>query len=339
MSTHNTAADPNSTPRVLPVQTEASVRQSHPAEGTGECSTRSEPPSMNDLALEAIGDLEELLSRTNPLPGLSTGLAGFDAITGGLQPGQLGVIAGRPAMGKTAFVMQTALHVSLRLQKTVAVFSLQSNARQLFQRLLYSFAGVPAKKFRLGIADRHDWSEFTRAAKILAKSRMLIDDDPGLSVFELRDRVRHWKSLHDVQLVVVDKMACLESGTRIGSPPHRFSFDEVTLNLKAMARELNIPVLGVADLNRKPDERLGMNRGWPQLKDLRKRKAIVGVADFVALLLRHSYYAENKRERKKFGGRSDLMLFKNMRRLPQVLPLVFDKTFLRFEEPRLPEIF
>lgn len=335
------AADPAQTPHGLPVESESPDLHGDTAEGRSDSESSQaksvEPSSMKDLTMVALDDLEKHLIGTNPPHGLSTGLVGLDAITGGLQPGQLGVIAGRPAMGKTAFVMQTALHVSIGLKKTVVIFSLQSTAQQLTQRLLYSMAGVSAIKMRSRIVNRSDSAEVFRAAKMLADSQMLIDDDSGLSVFELRDRVRHWKTLHDVQLVVVDKMACLESGTRIGSPPHQFSFDEVTWNLKAMARELKIPVLGVAELNRKPDERLGRERGWPRLKDLRNRKAIVGLADFVAVLMRESYYAENKRERKKCGDRSHLLLFKDANLRPEILPLNFNQKFCRFQEPLLCE--
>lgn len=335
------AADPASTPHGLPVETESPDLHGDTAEGTSDSESSQaksvEPSSMKDLTMEALDDLEKHFIGSNPPHGLSTGLVGFDAITGGLQSGQLGVIAGRPAMGKTAFVMQTALHVSIGLKKTVVVFSLQSTAQQLTQRLLYSIAGVSAIKIRSRVVDRSDCAQIIRAAEMLADSRMLIDDDSGLSVFELRDRVRHWKTLHDIQLVVVDKMACLESGTRIGSSPHQFSFDEVTWNLKAMARELKIPVLGVAELNRKPDERLGLDRGWPRLKDLRKRKAIAGLADFVAMLVRESFYAENKRERKKCGDRSHLLLFKDVNCRPEILPLFFNQKFCRFQEPLLCE--
>lgn len=292
---------------------------------------------MKELAKDMIGELEKLHFRTEQLPGLPTGFTSFDAITGGLQPGQLTVIAGRPGMGKTAFVMNAALHVSIALEKTVAVFSLQSTAQQLFQRLLYSIARVPAKRFRTGSADRHDWSQFTYAAEMLKESRMLIDDDQGVGVLELRERVRHWKSLHDVQLVIVDNMPRLEQGTRIERPRHRFSFDEVTLNLKSMAIELQIPVLAVAEVNRNPEKRVGGSHGWPRLKDIRKSKALVGIADYVGLLRRHIYYAENKRERKKWGGSSHLILFKNADRSPQVLPLVFNKKVSLFHEPRLCE--
>ncbi len=290
---------------------------------------------MKDLALDAIDELKTRLCTTSSIPGLPTGLASFDAITGGLQPGHLTVIAGRPGMGKTAFVMNAAMHVSITLKKTVAVFSLQSTTKRLFERLLYSVAGVDAEKFRSGIPDRSDLREFTYALKMLAKVQILIDDDQGLSVHDLRERVRHWKNLHDVQLIVVDNMPRLEQGTRIESPRHRFSFDEVTLNLKSMAKELQIPVLAVAEINRKPEKRAGASHGWPRLKDLRKSKAIIGIADYVGLLVRHSYYAENKKERKQCGGQSHLLLFKNTDRAPQVLPLVFNKKFACFEDPRL----
>ncbi len=218
--------------------------------------------------MEAIESIEALYANRGSITGISTGFKMLDEMTSGLHPAEMIVIAARPSMGKTAFAMNIAEHVAIEGRKPVAIFSLEMSAQQLVQRLLCSRARVNSKKVRDGFLAERDFSTLTSAASKLAEAQMFIDDTAGLNILELRAKARRLKSQHDIQLVVVDYLQLLRSTSRRGQDNRQIEISEISAGLKSLAKELRIPVIVLAQLNRNPENRTGDSKGRPRLSDL-----------------------------------------------------------------------
>jgi replicative DNA helicase len=213
-------------------------------------------------------------------------------------------------MGKTAFAMNIAEHVAVNTRQAVAIFSLEMSAQQLVQRLLCSRARVNLKKVRDGFLAERDFSTLTSAASKLAESKMFIDDTAGLSILELRAKARRLKAQHDIQLIVVDYLQLLRSTSRRGQDNRQIEISEISSGLKGLAKELNIPIIVLAQLNRNPENRTGDSKGRPRLSDLRESGSIEQDADLVGLLVREEYYADSDEERQDAEGKADLIIAK-----------------------------
>jgi len=288
------------------------------------------------LATEALDGLERLFGNRTSLTGLSTGLAGFDGMTNGLQPGEMVVVASRPSMGKTALALNIAEHVAIQRGKAVAIFSLELSAKQLMQRLLCSVARVDLKKIRDGFMTKNEDGRLIQATQVLAESKMFVDDAVDLSVSELRRRSRLLKDRQDIELIVIDHLHLLKSPLvreREGRPNE---IGDVVCGIRAMARELNIPVLVLAPLNRGPEHRSRRRRGFPSLCDLRESGAIEEHADVVGLLWREEYYSDDDEERRGTEGHAELIIAKQRNGPVGGVPLTFLKSITRFED-RAPE--
>jgi replicative DNA helicase len=200
------------------------------------------------------------------------------------------------------------------------------------QRLLCSRARVNFQKLRDGFLHERDFPALTAAGSILSESKMFIDDTAGLSILELRAKARRLKSQHDIQAIFIDYIQLLRSTTRRAQDNRQLEIAEISNGIKALAKELNIPIVVLAQLNRNPESRTGDSKGRPRLSDLRESGSIEQDADVVGLLVREEYYADNDEERKESSGKATLIIAKQRNGPVGDVPLTFLKEFTRFEE-------
>lgn len=298
----------------------------------GEDRFKGQRPTMREQVMEAIEAIEALYANRGSITGISFGFKMLDDMTSGMHPAEMIVIAARPSMGKTAFAMNVAEHVAIEGRKPVAIFSLEMSAQQLVQRLLCSRARVNSKKVRDGFLAERDFSSLTSAASKLADAQMFIDDTAGLNILELRAKARRLKAQHDIQLIVVDYLQLLRSTSRRGQDNRQIEISEISAGLKSLAKELSIPVIVLAQLNRNPENRTGDSKGRPRLSDLRESGSIEQDADFVGLLVREEYYADTDEERQESEGKADLIIAKQRNGPTGDVPLTFIKEYTRFED-------
>ncbi len=299
----------------------------------------SKIPDMKQLAMQALEEIEHLVNNRGGITGLPSGFAGIDSLTNGLHAGEMIVIAARPSMGKTALAMNIAEHAAMDAGKSVIVYSLEMSTQQLMQRLLCSRARVDLNKLRQQFIGKHDMSNLITATTKLSECKMFIDDTPGLSILELRARARRLHSRHGVDLIVIDYLQLLRSPTKRAQENRQIEVAEISSGIKALAKELKVPIVVLAQLNRNPESRTGGSKGKPRLSDLRESGSIEQDADVVGLLWREEYYADDDDSRKESEGRSELIIAKQRNGPVGDIPLTFLKHFTRFEDraPDKPE--
>jgi replicative DNA helicase len=295
----------------------------------GEDRFKGQMLSMKDQVMEAIEAIEKLYERKGGITGISTGFVEFDRMTSGLHPAEMIVIAARPSMGKTALAMNIAEHVAIESKLPVGVFSLEMSSQQLVQRLLCSRARVNLQKVRDGFLGERDFPNLTTAASKLAEAKIFIDDSASLSILELRAKARRLKAQQDVQLLIVDYLQLLRSPSRRAQDNRQLEISEISAGLKSLAKELKIPVIVVAQLNRQPEARSG---GKPRLSDLRESGSIEQDADLVGLLVRPEMYEEDEETRAEKAGEAELIIAKQRNGPVGEIPLTFLKEFTRFED-------
>jgi replicative DNA helicase len=240
---------------------------------------------IKDIIKGTIENIDLLYQHKKSITGVPTGFTDFDSKTSGLQKSDLIIIAGRPSMGKSAFAISIAEYACLEHNVPVAVFSLEMSKEQLVQRMLCSQAQVDAHKVRTGFLSPSDWPLLTKAAGRLSNAPMFIDDTPAISMLELRAKARRLKSAHNIGLVIVDYLQLMQGHGRAESRQQEIS--EISRSLKALARELNLPLIAISQLSRAVESRTDHR---PQLSDLRESGAIEQDADVVVLLMREEYY-------------------------------------------------
>ena len=295
----------------------------------GEDRFKGQMLSMKDQVMEAIESIEKLYERKGGITGISTGFVEFDRMTSGLHPSEMIVIAARPSMGKTAMAMNIAEHVAIESKLPVGVFSLEMSSQQLVQRLLCSRARVNLQKVRDGFLAERDFPSLTTAASKLAEAKIFIDDSAGLSILELRAKARRLKAQQDVQLVIIDYLQLLRSPSRRAQDNRQLEISEISAGIKGLAKELKIPIIVVAQLNRQPEARSG---GKPRLSDLRESGSIEQDADLVGLLVRPEIYEEDPEVREEKSGEAELIIAKQRNGPVGEIPLTFLKEFTRFED-------
>src|SRR6266700_1916337 len=284
--------------------------------------------SMKDQVMEAIESIEKLYERKGGITGISTGFVEFDRMTSGMHGAEMIVIAARPSMGKTALVMNIAEHVAVQEKLPVGVFSLEMSSQQLVQRLLCSRARVNLQKVRDGFLAERDFPSLTAAASKLAEAKIFIDDSAGLSILELRAKARRLRAQHDVQLLIVDYLQLLRSTSRRAQDNRQLEISDISAGIKGLEKELKIPIIVVAQLNRQPEARSG---GKPRLSDLRESGSIEQDADLVGLLIRPEIYEEDEEARAEKAGEAELIIAKQRNGPVGEIPLTFLKEFTRFE--------
>src|SRR6266403_1628652 len=298
----------------------------------GEDRFKGQMLSMKDQVMEAIESIEKLYERKGGITGISTGFVEFDRMTSGLHPSEMIVIAARPSMGKTALAMNIAEHVAINEKLPVGVFGLEMSSQQLVQRLLCSRARVNLQKVRDGFLGERDFPSLTAAASKLAEARIFIDDSASLSILELRAKARRLKAQQDVRLIIVDYLQLLRSTSRRAQDNRQLEISEISAGLKGLAKELKIPIIVVAQLNRNPEIRTGSGKGIPRLADLRESGSIEQDADLVGLLVREEYYADSDEERTELEGKAELIIAKQRNGPIGQVKLTFLKDFTRFED-------
>lgn len=293
---------------------------------------KNETASLRDMVLQAITKIEELYSRRGQITGVSTGFSNFDKMTDGLHGAEMIVIAARPSMGKTAFAMNIAEHVALEQKKAVAVFSLEMSAQQLVQRMLCSRARVNLGSIRNGMMGDQEFPKLQVAASHLANAKIFIDDTSSIPILELRAKARRMKSQHDIAAIFIDYLQLIRAPSLRKQDSRQLEIAEISSGLKALAKELNIPIVVLAQLNRNPEQRTGDSKGRPRLSDLRESGSIEQDADLVGLLVREEYYADNDEERGKLKGKATLIIAKQRNGPVGDVPLTFLNEYTRFED-------
>jgi replicative DNA helicase len=235
--------------------------------------------------------LESLHYNKTGIKGIPSGFVDLDRMTSGFQPSDLIIIAARPSMGKTAFALNVATNVALRAGKTVAIFSLEMSASQLVARMISSEGNIDAQAFRTGNLNEEDWQKVTMAISTLAEAPIFIDDTPGLTVYDIRAKLRRLQAEHGLGLVVIDYLQLI-SGTRGDNRQQEIS--EISRSLKLMAREFDCPIIALSQLSRAVEQRQDKR---PMLSDLRESGSIEQDADLVAFLYRDDYYNEDSEKK------------------------------------------
>lgn len=279
---------------------------------------------MNEIIKDSIEAIDHLYQRKEHVTGIATGFHDFDSKTAGLQPSDLIIMAGRPSMGKSAFVCGIAEHASVVLNKPVAFFSLEMSKEQLVQRMLCSHARVDAQKVRTGYLSHADWPKLTSAAGKLSEAPLYIDDTPVMTILEMRAKARRLKAQFGIELVIVDYLQLLDARSR--GENRQQEITEISRSLKALARELRVPVIAISQLSRAVESRTG-NR--PQLSDLRESGAIEQDADVVVFLFREEYYHPSEENRNK----AEAIISKQRNGPVGSCELLFLKEWTRFENP------
>lgn len=244
--------------------------------------------TAESLVAQAKKRIEEIGKREG-LSGIPTGFHKLDVLTSGWQPSDLIIIAARPGMGKTAFVLSMARNMAIDSKKGVAFFSLEMSSVQLITRLISSETGLSSEKLRTGKLEPHEWEQLSVKVKDLEEAPLYIDDTPSLSIFDLRAKARRLKSQYDIQLVVIDYLQLMTAGGNskgIGNREQEIS--TISRNLKGLAKELDIPVIALSQLSRAVETRGASKR--PLLSDLRESGAIEQDADIVSFIYRPEYY-------------------------------------------------
>jgi len=278
---------------------------------------------IKDIIKSNIEIIDNLYQRKENITGIASGFHDFDVMTAGLQKSDLIIIAGRPSMGKSALVSCIAEHIGVVEKVPLAFFSLEMSKQQLVQRMLCSHASVDAHKVRTGFLSQSDWPKLLNAAGKLSKSPIYIDDTPGLSALELRAKARRLKSQFDIGLVVVDYMQLMHGPKSAENRQQEIS--EISRSLKALARELSVPLIAVSQLSRAVEQRADRR---PQLSDLRESGAIEQDADLVILLLREEYY--NPTEENK--GLAEVIVAKQRNGPVGSLKLTFINEYTKFAD-------
>jgi replicative DNA helicase len=285
--------------------------------------------SMKENTMRAIELIEATYERKGGISGLATGFIELDRMTSGMHPAEMIVLAARPSMGKTALAMNITEHLSIEEGKPVGVMSLEMSTEQLVTRMICSRARVNLQKVRDGFLSERDFPAITAATSKLAEAKIFIDDSGGLSILELRAKARRMVSQFHVELLVIDYLQLLHSASKRARDNRQVEVSEISNGIKSLTKELKIPILVLAQLNREPEKRGG---GKPRLSDLRESGSIEQDADCVLLLTRPELYEEDDEARAEKAGEAELIIAKQRNGPVGDVPLTFLKEFTRFED-------
>ena len=272
--------------------------------------------SISSVVKSSIKKIESLFERKEMITGVPSGFTDLDRLTAGFQPSDLIIIAGRPSMGKTAFALNIAQHTAIVQDIPTAFFSLEMSKEQLALRMLCSEARVDAQRVRTGFLSEEDWSRLIMAADPLSEAKIFIDDTPALSVLEMRAKARRLQSEQGLGLVVVDYLQLMRG--RLNAERREQEISEISRSLKAMAKELDVPVIALSQLNRKVEDRPNKR---PQMSDLRESGAIEQDADVIAFIYRDEVY--NRQEDNPNRGKAEVIIGKQRNGPTGVVNLAF----------------
>jgi replicative DNA helicase len=279
---------------------------------------------LKDILHSTFKSIEKLYEKKELITGVATGFTDLDEKTSGFQPSDLIIIAGRPSMGKTAFCLNVAQYAATENQVPTVIFSLEMSKEQLALRMLCSEARVDNHKLRSGFIAENEWGKLTLAAGRLAEASIFIDDTAGMSVFEMRAKARRLKAEHGLGMIIVDYLQ-LMSGSKSRSDSREQEISEISRSLKALAKELSVPVLGLSQLNRRLEDRTDKR---PYMADLRESGAIEQDADVIIFIYRDEVYHPDSEETK---GTAEIIIGKQRNGPTGVVTLTFKNEFTRFE--------
>lgn len=284
--------------------------------------------AMKELVHKAINTIEDYYKREGSITGVGTGFPDLDKMTTGFHEGEMIVIAARPSMGKTSLAMNIAEHAALDLNLPVGVFSLEMSSESLVLRMLCSRARVNLRSIREGFLAERDFPKLTNAASRMGKAPLFIDDSAGLSILQLRAKARRMYNQHGIRLFVIDYLQLLHSTSRRSSDNRQQEIAEISAGIKALAKELKVPVIVLAQLNREIEK--DKNRK-PRLSDLRESGSIEQDADLVGLLYKPGEREEDEDAGEADGQRVNLLIAKQRNGPTGDVELVFLKGFTRYE--------
>ena len=288
---------------------------------------------INPVIQEAYEMLRTAAARTDGLSGLASGFHKLDKMTSGWQNSDLIIIAARPAMGKTAFVLSMAKNIAVNNKVPVALFSLEMSNVQLVNRLIVNVCEIPGEKIKSGQLAPYEWGQLDYKIKELYDAPLYVDDTPSLSVFELRTKARRLVREHDVKIIIIDYLQLMNaSGMSFGSRQEEVS--TISRSLKGLAKELNIPIIALSQLNRGVENREGVDGKRPQLSDLRESGAIEQDADMVCFIHRPEYYKIYTDEKgNDLHGMAEIIIAKHRNGAVGDVLLRFRGEFARFQNP------
>ncbi len=279
--------------------------------------------SMQDLLGSTIEKIETLFERGDPITGIPTGFTDFDKATCGLQNSDLIIVAGRPSMGKTTFAMNIAENVAIKNKTPVAVFSMEMPGEQLTMRMMSAVGRLDQRKLRTGNLDDDDWPRMTSATGFLQEAPIYIDDTPALTPTEIRARSRRLKREHGLGLVVIDYLQLMQ-GSGNSRENRATEISEISRNLKAMAKELDVPVIALSQLNRSLEQRPNKR---PVMSDLRESGAIEQDADLIVFIYRDEVYNEDSPDK----GSAEIIIGKQRNGPIGTVRLTFHGKYTRFD--------
>ena len=279
---------------------------------------------LKEIVKDSFRTIEDLYSRKELVTGVPTGFDKVDDLTSGLQKADLIIIAGRPSMGKTAFALNIAQHVAMHTATPVCIFSLEMAKEQIAMRMLAATAKVDSQRIRKGFLGEMDWPKLTTAADSLSEAPIFIDDTAAITVLEMKAKARRLKAEHGLGLVIIDYLQLMRSGATKDSREQEIS--EISRSLKALAKELSVPVIALSQLNRQVEVRTNRR---PQMADLRESGAIEQDADVIAFIYRDEVY--NKAEDNPEKGIAEIIIAKQRNGPTGTVKLAFLEKFTSFE--------
>ncbi|HHC72016.1 MAG TPA: replicative DNA helicase [Thiotrichales bacterium] len=277
---------------------------------------------IKTLLAKAVDRIDELQHLEDAITGIPTGFTDFDQMTSGLQDSDLIIIAGRPSMGKTTFAMNIAEHAAIRAGKPVAVFSMEMPGEQLAMRLMSSLGRIDQHRVRTGRLEDDDWARLSSAVSILAEAPLFIDDTPALSPTELRARARRLKREHGLGMIVIDYLQLMQVPG--GGENRATEISEISRSLKALAKELDVPVIALSQLNRSLEQRPNKR---PVMSDLRESGAIEQDADLIVFIYRDEVYKEDTQDK----GIAEIIIGKQRNGPIGTVRLTFLGQYTKFE--------
>ena len=270
---------------------------------------------------EALTEIEAISNRDGEMVGVPTGFTDLDSLTNGLHAGQLVMIAARPALGKSTMALDVCRTASIKHGLTSVIFSLEMSRNEIVMRLLSAEAQVPLQHMRSGTMSESDWSKLAGKMGTVSDAPLFIDDSPNMNLMEIRAKCRRLKQRHDLRLVVVDYLQLMSSGKRVESRQQEVS--EFSRSLKLLAKELDVPVIAISQLNRGPEQRQDKR---PMLADLRESGSLEQDADMVLLLHREDFY---ERESPR-AGEADFIVAKHRNGPTATITVAFQGHYSRF---------
>jgi len=297
--------------------------------GISDRNIRRNGDGILNLVQKAIKQIEAVAKQGEGMSGVPSGFTSLDRLTSGWQRGSLNIIAARPGMGKTAFVLGLARNAAVDYHQGVAFFSLEMSGIELINRLLASETEIEGEKLKKGSLAQHEWIQLTSRTDKLTRAPLYIDDTPQLTLFELRAKARRLKSQYDIQMIVIDYLQLMGGGSNDASGMNREQvIASISRGLKALAKELDIPIIALSQLSRQVEVRGGNKK--PMLSDLRESGAIEQDADMVMFIYRPDYY---KMEGESFPDQAQIIVAKHRNGQTGEIDLRFQERFARFVNP------